>query len=248
MSLKILNLVLYSDNKIYNKMKYLLEKYYKHYKNVKTIFYKFTNTIEEEYQLQNNILNIKGIETYIPGILDKTIKAFEFFKNDINNYDYIIRSNISTIINFGKLEKILLNKKYDYGLRFWENNIEIENNNIKEKLPYFASGTSILFSPKLLNFIIDNKQLINYNLIDDVSIGEFIYKHYKEPINLCNLKSYYIANRRKIGKNKIIICKLITKEIVNKYIIFRNHCGNNRNFDVIRMNSIIKILEKNLIK
>ena len=240
MSLKILNLILYSDNEIYNNMKYLLTKYYKKYKNVKTIFYKFKNTIENDYQLENNILNIKGNETYIPGILDKTIKAFDYFKNDINNYDYIIRSNISTIINFDKLENLLLNKKYDYGLYFWKNYEEIENNNIKEKIPYFASGTSILFSPKLLNFIIENKELINYNLIDDVSIGEFIYKYYKEPINLCDLESHFWISKKKPRKNEVCL----TKEIVNKYIFFRNNCGTKRTYDVIRMNSIIKILEK----
>ena len=45
----------------------------------------------------DNIIYIKGSETFIPGILLKTICGIEIFK-DRTDFDYIIRTNISEIV------------------------------------------------------------------------------------------------------------------------------------------------------
>ena len=68
----ILHLVLYSDEDYYNKMYEITRKYYKKFNNVKTIYYKFSSSIEDNYKLEDDILLIKGNESYIPGVLDKT--------------------------------------------------------------------------------------------------------------------------------------------------------------------------------
>lgn len=74
-NIKILHLVLYSDDIYYNQMYDITSKYYSKFKNVKTVYYKFSN----QTLLNNDILTIEGTETYLPGILDKTIKAFNYF-------------------------------------------------------------------------------------------------------------------------------------------------------------------------
>uniref|UniRef100_A0A6C0H8P0 Uncharacterized protein n=1 Tax=viral metagenome TaxID=1070528 RepID=A0A6C0H8P0_9ZZZZ len=54
--LKIIYLVLYSDDKYYNQMYNITSKYYKKFTNVKTIYYKFSNKTE----LNDDILTIEG--------------------------------------------------------------------------------------------------------------------------------------------------------------------------------------------
>ena len=78
MSLNILNLVLYSDDIHYTQMYEITRKYYSTFPYVNTIYYKFSSEITDDYLLQGDILLIKGTETLVPGVLDKTIKAFKF--------------------------------------------------------------------------------------------------------------------------------------------------------------------------
>jgi len=118
--MKILHLVLYSDNTDYYKKMYkLTSEYYKIFSDrIDTYYYKFDNSITEEFLLVDNILNIKGSESYIPGILNKTIKAFKYFAPKIDEYDYILRSNISSVINFTKLFEFLETNEINIGMYF----------------------------------------------------------------------------------------------------------------------------------
>jgi hypothetical protein len=160
--------------------------YYKKFDNVKTIYYKFSNNIVEDYILENDILLIKGNETQVPGIIDKTIKAFEYIKNNYNNYDYLVRSSISTIINFDLLINILLQNNIDYGsgLMFNLQWLDAFSGIIDDTYfnTIYASGTSIILSKSLMNKILDNKEFINYNLVDDLSIGVIIRQKFTETI------------------------------------------------------------------
>ena len=112
--LKYVNLVLYSEDREYDKMKEITEVYYDKFENVKTIYYKFDDKINDEYKMEGNLLKIKGKETYVPGILEKTIKSMEYVAND--QYDYLVRSNISTIVNFKLLDEELIKTPIEYNL------------------------------------------------------------------------------------------------------------------------------------
>lgn len=235
-NITILHLVLYSDDIYFNKMYKITSKYYKQFNNVKTIYYKFSNNIKLDYILNNDILLIKGNETLLPGILNKTIKTFNFFNK--YNYNYLVRSNISTIINFKLLINELTNNNIDYGtgLLLYINKSYINiyygiTSNIYANT-YYASGTSIILSKKVVNYILLKKKYIDYNVIDDVAIGFFI-KKYLPDIKLYEFKDNYL-----------IIDKSNIKNIDTKKIIFyrnRNEC---RNIDIKNINYIINILLK----
>ena len=211
--MKILHLVLYSKSEYYDKMKTITKEFYKNYNiSVDTYYYYFDNTISNDYELVDNDLKIKGVESFIPGILDKTIKAFKYFQNKIDNYNYVIRSNISTVINFDKIIELLSKDNYDYGFYLFV-----------RPTYKLASGTSILLSNKTMHFIYNNVEKINYKTIDDTAIGLIIFKNIKK-VKFCNI----------IDK----VCFNYTNQPIHKYIIFRNKVKYNRFRDI---NAIKKI-------
>jgi len=233
--MKILNLVLYSDNdEIYVQMYQALSGYYKGFSDVSTYFYKYNENISGNIEITGDIINIKGRESYTPGILNKTIDAFMLFKNngEYEKYDYIIRSNISSIVNFSLLsEQLELNPVEYYGSTNI-GNIEIDNTNIP-----FASGTNIIMSKKGYITLVNNINLLNRAYIDDISIAVFFHK--------LNIK---ITNVGKAGESGFVFVPMINnnleyeKLVSHNYLVYRNKSENNRQYDVINMKNIIKYL------
>ncbi len=204
--MKILNLVLYSDNdEIYVQMYQALSGYYKGFSDVSTYFYKYNENISGNIEITGDIINIKGRESYTPGILNKTIDAFMLFKNngEYEKYDYIIRSNISSIVNFRLLsEQLELNPVEYYGSTNI-GNITLDNTNIP-----FASGTNIIMSKKGYMTLVDNINLLNRAYIDDISIAVFFHK--------LNIK---ITNVGKAGESGFVFVPMINNAMYIKITI-----------------------------
>lgn len=237
--MKILNLVLYSDNyDIYVQMYEALSGYYKGFSDVSTYFYKYDENISGNIEITGDIINIKGRESYTPGILNKTIDAFMLFKNngEYEKYDYIIRSNISSIVNFSLLsEQLELNPVEYYGSTNI-GNITLDNTNIP-----FASGTNIIMSKKGYMTLVDNINLLNRALIDDLSIALFFHR--------LNIKITNVGKAGECGFAFVSMLKddLECKKLVrDKYLVYRNRSEDNRQYDVINMRNIIKYLTSHL--
>ena len=236
-NISIINLVLYSNDTEYDKMYYLTKKYYSRFSNVKTIYYKFVERLANDYKLTDDILLIKGTETYIPGILDKTVKAFQYIDKHYE-FDYMIRSNISTIIDFDLLTEYLQDHPIQYGGGLKNIITGDKNHPDLEKLIY-ASGTSIVFSKNTLKEFLNKKQHIREDLIDDVSIGVLMRDH------LQYLQQHYIPENRFIfipdenGDKSKIVDIIKHKE----YVFYRNR-QDDRKIDTKQMEIIIDYLSK----
>jgi hypothetical protein len=237
--LKYVNLVLYSENREYNEMKEITQDYYKTFENVKTIYYKFDDKINEEYKMEGNVLKIKGKESYVPGILEKTIKAMEYVAND--DYDYLVRSNISTIVDFGLLDEELSKNPVEYGGGLINNLQRLdENAGIKDDAHFglkYVSGTAIIMSKKVLKTMIEKKDKINYKIVDDVSIGLLMRVLNKEPV-IVKEGSFLVVSDANGDADKII--KMISDK---PYIFYRNR-NNDRKTDVTQMRIVIDHLLK----
>ena len=233
--MKILNIVLYSDNEVnYVQMYEALSGYYKRFSDVTTYFYKYNENISDNIEITGDVINIKGRESYIPGILNKTIDTLLLFKNngEYEKYDYIIRSNISSIVNFSLLsEQLELNPVEYYG----STNIgyiTLDNTNIP-----FASGTNIIMSKKGYITLVDNINLLDKSLIDDISIAVFFHR--------LNIK---ITKIDKAGENGFVFVPMINnnleyeKLVSHNYLVYRNRSENNRHCDVINMKNIIRAI------
>jgi hypothetical protein len=235
-SVTIINLVLYSNNDEYNEMYKLTREYYKKFNNVKTIYYKFDETISKEYELNDDILNIKGKETFIPGILDKTIKAFQFV-NDHYNFNYVVRSNISTLVDFNLLTKYLEHNQIDYGGGLKLSLYEISQSyGIKDSTYFgteYASGTSIIISKKLLSNIINNKNKIKYNFIDDVALGLFVSENKNDIIIKYVPDKHFIMIKSYEDQSELI------NDIKDKEYIFYRNRQTDRKMDLLQMKTII---------
>jgi hypothetical protein len=239
-NISIVNLVLYSNDSEYDKMYALTKKYYSRFSNVKTIYYKFDERLTNEYELKDDILLIKGKETYIPGILDKTVSAFQYI-DKYYEFDYMIRSNISTIVDFDLLTEYLQEQPIKYGGGLKNSITGDKNHPDLEKLIY-ASGTSIIFSRSVLKEFLNKKQHIRKDLIDDVSIGVVMRDH------LQSIEQHYIPENRFIfipdengDRSKILDI------IKNKSYIFYRNRQDERKTDVKQMEIIIDYLQKNSI-
>jgi hypothetical protein len=251
--LSFLHLVLFSqesvlspnDSSYYECMRETTSPYYQTFPNVKTIYYTFSDIIQTDYELKDNVLYIKGKETYLPGILDKTIKAFEYFQNEYMNYDYVIRSNISTIINFNLLNSELLINPVEYGgskllnLQWLDDNSGIIDDTWFGTI--FQSGTSIVFSKNAFQKVLKHKSHIRYNLIDDVALGVL----FKEHIPEIEPTSFPSPDNKFVYVNSIENNRLSSIVNNHKYIFYRNRTES-REQDCIQMKKIIHYLQEEI--
>ena len=242
-NIRILHLVLFSHSEDYNDMYKLTSPYYKKH-HVKTYYYTFSKTIQTDYELHDDILYIKGNESYLPGILDKTIKAFEYIEAYLDEYDYVIRSNISTIINFDLLKKRLIEQPLEYGSGLMFNlhwldpmNGVVDETHWNKK---FASGTSIVLSKQLLKNILIKKQHIYYDLIDDVAIGVIIHDLFKDIIPT-DLNDAFVILVNHNGHKQSILQQINQ----SNYIFYRNRSSDDRKVDVSQMKVILEVLGQN---
>ena len=259
--MKLFNLIIYNQTPEYDKMRDELRIYLKDirnsikerkgkaeiskYPNIECFTYYFIALDENiplgEYKLvDDDIIFFGGAkDNLVPGCLLKTIMAFIAVHNSGIEYDYMIRSNISTVINFDKLVKGITdlnnssNKKYDYlgGNMFHINWIDpVYGVTEKYNGVKYVQGTNIILSQKTVNLIVHNKDKIDYNVVDDVSFGVFV-RDFKEHLtndfavipnsfainnNTCDDKNIFYRNRNTDRTNdvhnvsKIIECIMKT--------------------------------------
>jgi hypothetical protein len=242
-NMRILHLVLYSKNDAYDKMHDSTSALYKDAPNVDTYYYCFSPDIQNDYELSGDILFIKGEETFLPGILEKTLKAFEYFKDELPKYTHVVRSNISTVIDFKKLKRELAKEEINYGGGVLINLTSIS-------LPYgtmrdpnwmgttYSSGTAIIFSSKTVQNMLKQMATIPRDVIDDVALG--IYIREQEPeIEPKNIGKWHVVPDMSSEKPEEMEKMIHT----NDFIFYRNNNGN-RELDAEQMKKIVRILSE----
>ncbi len=233
---KILNLILYSDGPEYKKMYHELTRYLKA-KSIWYYFFIYREDQTEVFIVEDDILYIKGKESFVPGILEKTLAAFKFALN--LEFDYIVRSNISTVINFDLLQRSLSGLTIDYGgpLYYYGSYVDHKSGLNEEKHKkygscHFVVGICIVLSRRAINALLDDREyLLSLGIIDDVAIG--IYFHNR---------AHYI--RCKIGLNnyEFFSQKFEPSDLCNRNrIVYRNK-HSDRTIDVLNMKRIIDYL------
>lgn len=220
----IMHLVLFSHGEEYDEMYNITKQYYQQFHNVTTIYYTFSESNRDAYQM-DGILYLPGEETYIPGILDKTIKAFEFVKD--KSFDYLIRSNVSTIINFNNLSSIITQYPITVGggmvyKHTWGGKNHERYNTI------YPHGTSMILSKPMLMELLDEKDQINYNIIDDLEIGHVLEREYPS-LPFYSFQHYFAYVDEKTNMDQLDY----------KNIIFYRNKSEDRKQDIQNMKEIV---------
>ena len=234
--LKIIFLAIYNNNQYYDAMYEIHKKYLKNLKN-KNIIIKyyviiFKQLTDEDYIIDedNYIIYVNGNETGLLGILDKTIKVYEIFNNILKiKYDFIVRTNISSFINFKNiylyLQKLNINKNKLYYIgpqvKLQMTSPDGGIYNKKHFGTIYSEGIAIIMNYALIQNIIDNKEKLDYSIVDDVSIGIYI----KNIKNVTYFNSYllYDYNRN-------------NSRINTTHIVYQNH--NNKHNRIIDVNNL----------
>jgi len=110
--MRLLFLIIASRNTLYDKIKEYWQKIIdKKYDNIDFYFLYNDPCIGKEYIITGNDIFFQEKETFIPGIFNKTISALKVC--NYTNYDYIIRTNLSTFFYMPQLLKFLQNAEPD---------------------------------------------------------------------------------------------------------------------------------------
>jgi hypothetical protein len=159
--MKVLMLVISSQTQpVYRHHKAIWETYMKSHPDIECYFIEFNPSILSPL-LTSNTLFLRGRETY-QGILDKTFRALDYFTRR-KHYDYVIRTNLSSVWIFPKLMRFL-----ETAPRTGLYGGSIGNN---QPWPYI-SGAGITFSWDIVQTLLQNRHLAYANnFIDDVDIG-----------------------------------------------------------------------------
>jgi hypothetical protein len=171
---KILVLILASDtNPLYCSFQTLWKTYMNTHPEFDCYFYKGHPNLEKEAFLSDkNTLLIKCEDTFNT-CYEKTLKAFDFFKDKLDNYKYVFRTNLSSFMIFDKY--------LEYSKEWPTENFCSAVIGEHEGIP-FPAGAGFTLSIDLVKRLIEERPSLVFQ--DDVSIGSAL-KSWGIPIEPC---------------------------------------------------------------
>ena len=169
---KIINLIIYNPDVEYERdMKRVLEKYLATQIHVKSYFITLREQ-SEPVKIEKNVMYIQGKESFMPGILHKTVKAMEYCLSH-HEFDYMIRSNISTILDFSKMKADGITSQYA-GCRVFKLQWLDPKFGIHDKSLWgtrYLQGTHMILTQNAVQKLVKEQDNLRYDVIDDVAIG-----------------------------------------------------------------------------
>ena len=174
--------------------------------------------------VQDNVIEYENMETLVPGVLQKTILAFEYI-NKTYDYHKIIRTNLST---FFILENLLYQNNRLSNTDLYMG-IVSSHRNIT-----FCSGACFWCSKDVIQYLIQIKNTLRYDLPDDVAIGEVL----SSKIQHLGLRHDVISNSYEILD---IIEPMLSRITIEGYYNVRLK-NNDRNLDTLIMKKLTDIL------
>jgi len=234
----ILILYIYSESDYYNNMLQIHRTYCNKFEDVHSYFITYRQNQKNNVEIENDIIYIRGEETYL-GITHKTIDAIEYLLDNMPyKADYIVRTNISTIINISEL-KIFCNSLQNENIYTSGNMLKLQNIDksagiVDDSLfgTIYASGTSIVMSNDIATSLVKGKQNVRHDIIDDASIGVFMNTYLPQVFN----------QNSPIAKFVVVPFELDPNKIDKNAVFYRNRSGEDRTNDSKNMKIICDIL------
>lgn len=147
-------------------------------------FLQMDENLKEEYSLVGDVLWIKGKESLFPGIIEKTIKGLKFFLDRKEDFNYVIRPNLSSFVVLPRLKKFLAEMPKT---QFYGGNL----------LGHFISGACFILSTDLMESLVTNEHnfMGRKDKADDVLIGDYlVHEMSVQPFHHFNFE--FVKNHR----------------------------------------------------
>ncbi len=193
---KLLVLIIASDNHpVYERLQNIWRFYmYLDQKNVEAYFIRGDEKLLTPYAIEGDTLWVKTSEGLNPGILNKTILSMEVFLPRIKEFDYILRTNLSSFYIFPRL----LNQLKTFPKTGLYSAVPLIVSQFNGQ--FVGSGSGFILSPDLMELIVAHKhQLLNQQVADDVTLGLFL-NHY--GASLLPSRMYCFQSFEEWEKNK----------------------------------------------
>ena len=169
-----------------------------------------------ELDIENKTLYVRGDECLIPGILHKTVEALSFFLRE-DQYDYVWRTNLSSVLDFAGLERFLLSLNQPNGLYagyigkalLGDHNLYLKGGGLTcqalrplgepSSPTFFASGAGFLMSCDVAMYLVENKEFLRWDIIDDVAIGALLEPQFGlKHLERCWVQSEHIVAEKDV--------------------------------------------------
>jgi hypothetical protein len=169
---KVLMLVIYNPSPLYDSQRDFWRRYMNSSPHISCYF--IVNSNVPEITLDGDTLRIPGTESY-EGIMKKTLDSLEYFLGH-DTYNFIVRTNISSIWDYPKLLTYLQT---------------LPTSNVYAGLPggtreqmSWVSGSGIVMTPDVCQKLLDARELVlSSAIIDDVVIG-YTFERIGVPLTL----------------------------------------------------------------
>lgn len=191
---RVVHLVLHSDHPYYRHMYETSRAYYASWtcRSVDTIYYAYREAQEDEYVYDQaaQMLWIRGSEQHVPcavehnpGLMRKLLRALVWVQKEFPAYDYLVRSSVSTLVQWEVLLPLLRSVPAYGGVTMPYRAID--------RTTEFARGIGIVLSRAMVNHVLADVSRVEESWAEDVSLGRFVQAHYPSAYPPVSLNAHF---------------------------------------------------------
>jgi len=161
----------------------------------------------------------------------------EFMLNSKRSIDFVIRTNMSTVINIPELKSfcnsIPRTKVYTAGIINELRWLDFDAGVIDESLwgTKYASGTSIIMSSDVAKYMVKEKHKVRHDIIDDLSIGVFMTNY--APDNYGNAP---------LAKMEMVPSNLDKTKLNINSVFYRTRTNECKKRDIQNMQTVVDLV------
>jgi hypothetical protein len=186
---RILLLVMFSAG--FEDMVAVTRRYYHTLPDVDVVYYTYQPGQSKAVLQQGDVLSFQGQDSFIPGCLKKTMLALAHFAPVLHRYQYILRANVSTIVDVPRLRSALSTatatvhygaaRTYDLYAGYRDPAMGIVDDRFLGLT--YGAGLCLIMSPRSVRALLqaDARGSLDYSAVDDVAIGAVLV-----PLSACS--------------------------------------------------------------
>jgi glycosyltransferase involved in cell wall biosynthesis len=245
---RVVHLVLHSDHPYYRHMYQTSRAYYASWtcRGVDTIYYAYRENQTEAYVYDRDaqMLWIRGSEQhtpcaveYNPGLMRKLINALTWVQAQFPEYDYMVRSSVSTLVQWQVLLPLLRSVPAYGGVTM--------TYRAADRATEFARGIGIVLTREMVDHVLREAPRVEESWAEDVALARFIQAHYPPAYPPVSLNAHF-QSVRDYGLDRDALRRDLTPAIRQATAFFRFKAQEfdgvfDRNLDDCRLTDAVQL-------